>query len=435
MNRSIGYRKSILIGLFLLMTIFRALVFFDLRGINCRSHWLTPIIPCQWEKAVLEILLWVVVLFLLIWELTQDRDFKELLIKCKTFWPVFVFVILAAASFLWSILFGVTLYRAFILITSTLLAIYTGRILGGQRLLNSLTLFFSVICIASFIIVALIPDAGMYAINHAWNGIFWHKIYLGAFMALAISIFTMKLFEWRQLSIVSKIINVSMLLASIYLLIKSNSMTGLFMAVILIGICLVIAAWLRWGKYLKPIHYYIFLTLFLITALLFITNLNSFLGIFGRNLSLTNRVPMWEYLFENVIKQRPFFGYGFGTIWTLQGFREQMTSDMHFTAQITQSDNGYMDLWMYLGAVGLIVLLILVVIGLIRSIKYIRYERTVLSTLPLVLLLFAIIANCTISMLFETDFFVWSMVIASQVVIKLPRKQKISERYPDAQQP
>jgi hypothetical protein len=49
--------------------------------------------------------------------------------------------------------------------------------------------------------------------------------------------------------------------------------------------------------------------------------------------------------------------------------------------------------------------------------------RTLASALPTLLLIFAIFANFTVSMLLETDAFVWSAIVASQVAISATRQQ------------
>jgi len=157
---------------------------------------------------------------------------------------------------------------------------------------------------------------------------------------------------------------------------------------------------------------------------LILVNLNSVLDILGRNSTLTGRIPMWKYLYRNVISKRFLFGYGYDAIWNMQGLREQMTLYMNFTRQVTQSDNGFVEIWLHLGTVGLVLLVGLMLAGFVRSVKYLLKERTLSSALPFVILMFAFLANCTVSMLMESDIFVWAVVVASQVAISTPLIQK-----------
>jgi len=420
LNKVSLFRKSVLIGLFLPMTIYRAILIFGKRGVNCSSNWLTPILPCQWFNVTFEIVLWVVVILLFLLELVRDHNYKDFFLVCKSFWPILVFVMLAALSLIWSILFQITLYKVFVLLTTTILAIYIGWLLRIQRFLDVLSWFFSAVCIVNLGWVSLFPKISIILpeyLHGAWNGIFWHKICLGAFMSLAIPVFLLKLLDWKKLTVFVKIINLVMLLTAIFILIKSKSATGIISIGISITLCLVVAAWLRWGKYLGPIHYYILLGIAVTAIVLIMSNLELIFGLLGRNTSLTGRIPVWTYLFRHVISQRPILGFGYGAIWNLEGFRIQMTLDLGLPLGVTQSDNGFIDIWLHLGIVGEVLLAGLIVLGFTRGVRYLLKVQTLASALPVVILVFALIANSTVSMFLETDTFVWAVVIASQVSI------------------
>jgi O-antigen ligase len=428
MKKTINFRKGILLGLFLLMTIFRALKIFGIRGVDCKSNWLAPV-SCQWGNTVLEILLWIVVLVLFFLELYWDHDFKDFLLFCRSFWPIFIFILLAAFSLFWSILFLVTLYKVFVLFTSTILAIYFGRLLGEKRILNVLTWFFTGICVASIGLILLVPKAGIMMepfYKLAWNGIFWHRNYLGCFMALAIVIFLLQILDWKKLSRIGKSVNSLMILVALFLLVKSKSATGLFTALILVVVCLVLAGWLRFGKRLKPIHYYLILGVAIVAIILVFLNLNAIFNLVGRDTSLTGRVPMWNYLLKNVISQRPVLGYGYGAIWNLRGFRSDLGFILNWGAQVLIGDNGFLDIWLHLGVVGLISLVGLIVLGFIRAIKYLFNERTLVSVFPVVILIFVLVANISLSLILESETFVWAIVVASQVAISITPSRLVS---------
>jgi O-antigen ligase len=420
MEKTINFRKMILLVFFSFMVMFRSLYVFKFRGLDCASNWLTPISPCLWLNAILEIVLWGILLILFILELHWDHGFKELFVACCSFWPLFLFVLLAALSLIWSVLFQVTLYKVFTLVSTTIMAIYIGRLLCVQKLLDWLAWFFAAFCVANLIVVIVFPAYGIMAgafFHQAWNGIFWHKIYLGGFMALAVSVFLLKLLNWKTLTLFSKIMNSAMFLLAAYLLIQSKTVASIFVVVVLIAVSLVVAAWLRWGKSLKRVHYFIVLGILLVAVGLILSHLGLIFSLFGRNTSLTGRVPIWNYLFTHVISQRPILGYGYDAVWNLHGFREQITQAFNLGLQVSQSDNGFIEILLHLGIVGLVMIIGLIVLGLVRSVKYFLQVRTITSALPLVILVFAVLTNLTVSMLLETDSFVWAVVIISQAAI------------------
>ncbi len=410
-------RKYFLIAFFLFMSIYRAFIFVGFRGTNCPSIGITPTSSCEWFNVTFELMLWGIVAVLFILELIWDHGFKPFFSFCVRFWPVFAFVLLAFLSLIWSILPQITLYKISVLIICTLLAIYTGFSMGNDRFLNVLTWFLTVVILVNLIFIPIFPAASMWGGPDLWNGMFWHKIYMGAFLVLAITIYLLKLLNWKKLSFFARGLNVSMLLVAIVLLFKSGSVTGLISAVVMAAVCLIFAGWIRWGKFLKPVHYFAILGIIIAAIILAALNLERILGLLGRNASLSGRIPMWTYLLQNAVKQHPILGYGYDAFWNLQGFREQMTPVMGFSLEVSQSDNGFMEILLHLGLVGIIVLFGLIVLGFIRSIKYFRKNRTLTSAFPMILLIYAIIVNTTVSMLLETDSFVWAVVLASQAAL------------------
>jgi O-antigen ligase len=423
LNKKSILRKSVLIGLFLLMTIYHAIFVFATHGVYCYSDWLTPIFPCFWSSAILEMVIWGIILIVLLMDLFQGHDFKDFFQTLKSTWPVFLFVLLAAISSIWSIAYKITIYQAGVLLMSTTLAIYTGRTLGNKRLLDMLVWFFAVLVILNLGCVILIPQIGIKPPQYAWSGIFWHKNYLGCFVALGISVFVLKLLDWRNIDLLYKIVCLSMLPISVISLVKAESATGILTGIILMGLCLIIAAWLRFEKYLKPLHYYIVLVLFIAVVIMIPINLEWISGLLGRNASLTGRIPLWRYLINHVILKRPVLGYGYGVVWSFGGFREGMADILGWSTPCVIGDNGFVDIVLHLGFLGLSILIGLMVIGFVRSIKYFLKLRTLNSAFPLVLLVFTLVANITHSLMLESESFVWSMVIASQVAVGAAKHQ------------
>lgn len=421
-------RKGILIGLFLFMAIYRSLYIFGIHGVDCPSDWLTPIGTCNWTTVAFELLLWGGVCILFLLELLWGHEFGLLFEGSKKVWPVFLFVFYAAVSLAWSVLFFVTLYKVLVLFASTVLAVYTGRLLGEERLLNVCAWFFAAICVASLGFVLFLPQYGIMSdpfYHGAWNGIFWHRNYLGCFMALASAVFLIKIFTWKSLSRSGKWLNLAMLLLALFLLAKSKSATGILTAVVLVGLCLLLAAWLRWGRNLKPKHYYIIGGVAVAVIALICVKLDFIFGLLGRNTSLTGRVPLWSYLLQNVIGRRPLLGYGYGAIWNLQGFRTQLAAILGWSSAVVIGDNGLMDIGLHLGIVGVILMITLIVTGFVRAVKHFLQNRTMLSALPMLLLVFVVVANISLSLILESETFTWAVVVASQMTIAgLPRSTR-----------
>jgi len=422
MEKSINIRKQTLIGFFFFMALYRALSVFGLRGVNCQSNWLTPTLPCSWLTVGFELLLWAVVLFLFLMELRWGHGFLAFFKDCLKAWPVFLFVFLAAVSSFWSLVFEITLYKVFVLLATTFLAIYVGRLLGLRGLLNALAWFLGAVSVACLAFVIFLPKIGIMSdpfYQGAWEGIFWHRNYMGCFLALTIAVFLLKLLNWKRLSLKSKVANSLIILLALYLLVKSKSATAIISAAVLITFCLIVAAWLKWGHHLKLVHYIIIVSVLAVVVLLVLTNINFVFGLLGRNTSLTGRVPLWNYLIQNVISKRPILGYGYGAIWNLEGFRNQLSISQNWGVQVLIGDNGLIDIGLHLGLIGIVLIIGLILAGFVRGIKYLIREKTLVSVLPVALLVFVAVANISLSLMLESETFLWAIVVASQVAIGL----------------
>jgi len=100
-----------------------------------------------------------------------------------------------------------------------------------------------------------------------------------------------------------------------------------------------------------------------------------------------------------VISKRPVLGYGYGAIWNLHGFRVQLALNIHESVQLVIGDNGFIDIWLHLGIIGVFLMAGLIVMGFVRGVKYFLQERTIESTLPVVLLVFVVMTNITLSLI------------------------------------
>ena len=409
-------RKEIMVQLIFFLGLFRAIIIFGIRGVDCPSHWLTLTGPCQWSNAAFELILWTVATILFVLGLFWDHDWIGYLQACKLNWPVLGFVCLAALSLIWSINFAITLFRLIVLLSSSLMAIYIGHTYSLEKILKSLLWFYLVVCIFSLVFVIFLPQYGIMSdpfYKGAWNGIFWHRNYLGCFMALGITLFLVNLLSIKKLLNGDFLINLGMLIISFLLLLKSKSATGYILALILVSLVFVLFVWVKWHHKFRPVHYYGFLGVAVVAATLVLTNLEFLFGLLGRSASLTGRVPMWGYLFQHLINQRPWLGYGYGAIWHLQGIRDELAQIFNWGAQVMIGDNGFIDILLHLGIVGLAVLLTLIILGFIRAIKYFLHKRTLQAAFPIFVLVFVLVANISLSLILESETLVWIIALAT----------------------
>ena len=96
----------------------------------------------------------------------------------------------------------------------------------------------------------------------------------------------------------------------------------------------------------------------------------SVISMLGRNQDLTSRVPVWEELLA--MNKNPLIGAGFEIFWS----GERMTQIWEKRGTIIQAHNGYIDIYLNLGIVGLCLLVNSIISGLIKTIKHLNFEYT-----------------------------------------------------------
>ena len=129
---------------------------------------------------------------------------------------------------------------------------------------------------------------------------------------------------------------------------------------------------------------------------------------------------MWEYLLQDVFVQKPILGFGFSTIWDYNNFRFYMQNIVGWPYPVLIADNGFIDLLLNLGVVGELSFLAVFVLMFVRAFRYALQRGDVLKFFPLLLMVYALVVNLSLSRMFEIEFFVW-LLVASTLFITTPR--------------
>jgi exopolysaccharide production protein ExoQ len=204
----------------------------------------------------------------------------------------------------------------------------------------------------------------------------------------------------------------------------SRSATGIILYFILNIFALVIFAWVKWKDKLHFIHYLILGLLFSILIILTLSNLDFLFGLLNKNTSLTGRVPLWSYLLGEGLSNHPLLGGGFGFPWSSDQFRLVTQSVIKWGYAPLIADNGYVDIFLHFGLIGIVLLIALILLCFYRSINYLIKEHTLLSAFPLIVMIFVTIANISESLFSEIESFAWLLIILV-LFSATPIKQKI----------
>jgi O-antigen ligase len=104
-------------------------------------------------------------------------------------------------------------------------------------------------------------------------------------------------------------------------------------------------------------------------------------------------------------------GYGFGAFWIQPGTMQKVQTFVGWGYPVRFSDNGYLDILLGLGCVGLVLLLAILATGFWRAICVAFQARNLTSFFPLFVLIHILFINISLSYFFEQETFIWFLLI------------------------
>jgi len=136
-------------------------------------------------------------------------------------------------------------------------------------------------------------------------------------------------------------------------------------------------------------------------------------GALGRNLTVSGRTQLWR-LVMSAVAQRPWLGYGYSGFWL--GWAGPSAGIWAQTGWMPpDAHNGWLDVLLALGAVGLGLFTVVLVLGFVRSVRYLRTHSTSIGQWPLMFFAFLVLTNLTeSSFLVRNDIF-WVVQVALTV--------------------
>jgi exopolysaccharide production protein ExoQ len=304
---------------------------------------------------------------------------KRLLYVANQDWHLLGLVGLAVLSVLWSGSSGDTENQIKLLLRSVLFGAYLALEYSPKQLTRMLS-WAALISIGLCTVVTLaVPQMGLQSINGgiAWQGIYTHKQTLGSTMAFFSSLFLVQLLDKQA----NRGMAVLGLLGSVLLVLLSASKTGLMMMLFLVALLPLYKVVEQQGAYRAFLLFFsvIFVSV-LITVVAF--NLETIVvGYLGKDLELNGRVPVWNMAIEKGM-ERPWLGYGYEGFWTSDQADMILANSWAAhepgfkTRSITfHAHNGFIDVFLQMGGVGLVLLALSFFSTLARVINLVLLTR------------------------------------------------------------
>jgi len=320
---------------------------------------------------------------------------------------VFALLAVACASVLWAQMPDLVVRRAIAVAGATLFGIVVAIRLPFAE---QLKLFRWAVRIAgglSLAVLVLAPSAAIVAgaEGSSVRGIFNHKNHLGATMALG------ALVEWccPETTRKAKVLRSLFIFVYLVLLVLSNSMTSVvaFAAAVLV----VYAFKLLHARCKLPLP--MLFVILLVTACVAIGIESSVTQLLGRSSDLTGRTELWSFTW-NMIAKSPWLGFGLSGFW-MGASEESLSVQTQLGWTPIYSHNGYLEILLSLGFVGLLLFLIMMGTGIKRVLRRAHAAHSIQDLWPIAFFTFFLVHNLAECTILVQNSLEWSLCIATVI--------------------
>lgn len=279
--------------------------------------------------------------------------FSPVLAACRRMKLLLALPIFAIASTAWSVQPRRSIVSGIVLLVFTLFAIYVGTRFNVQRQFELIMLTGAVALPISIALVLFVPSIGASAAG--WRGLFGHKQNCAAVCML----WLITALHWRCSGIYQKIFKVVYILMCGVMIVMSHSRTGWALTLI----ALVLWASLRAMQKMPPREtlLVVLLTLPCVGGLAFaaLRYSSTITTSVGKDPTLSERTVIWSAVWDAILRH-PVLGYGFVAFWNgLYGASQSVVLTSGWA--LAQAQNGFLDMWLALGAVGVALIAAMVI--------------------------------------------------------------------------
>jgi len=323
---------------------------------------------------------------------------------------VLALAMLALVSTLWSSDPDFTLRRGLVVGATTVFGIYFGSRYQLSRQVRLLAWAFILLAVLSAACALLLPRYGIDNQFHRgdWQGVFGQKNLLGKAMLVGM------IALWSAKGVLLRIVQIVGLLLCAVVMVMSGSRAAL----VVLATLLLLAAGFRVLR--ARLTTLVPLTISLLATcsgvvLLVARNSSFLLASLGRDITLTRRTEIWSAVWT-AISRHMALGYGFSGFWAgLHGESVQVAARLGFVPR--HAHNGFLDLWLELGIVGLS----LFVAGYLQAVgdgvKLVRTSRDRLAAWPLLYLAFMFIYDLAEGPILRQNNLYWALYAAVVVSV------------------
>jgi len=322
--------------------------------------------------------------------------------------PLLVLLVgIALVSILWSYEPSITLRRSVALLGTTMFGVYLATRYSLKEQLYLLAWSLGLAAVSSLVFCLAFPNYGIMQSSQgiSWQGVYMQKNVFGLIMVLSAFVFLLEAMsncKYRYLMWAGTALSVSLILLS-----SSKNALVLFLTILIL---LPLYKALRWNLSWMLLFFIVAIIALSSFATVIVSNLENTLGLLGRDLTFTGRTELWAAVLDK-FKERPWLGYGYSAFWLgLEG--ESSYVWRASTWHPNYAHNGFLDLLIELGLLGMFVYVLSFLSSYGRGITLARWTKTSAGLWPIVYLTLALISNFSDSTILKQNNIFWVLYVA-----------------------
>ena len=324
-------------------------------------------------------------------------------------------------SYFWSINPDQTLRFSIYAIGTTGFGLYIATRYSLSEQLKLLTWTYGSLLILSILFAVAIPKYGIMSGVHegALRGVFTHKNQFGAFMAPGGVVFLLNALRGGRYSWIYW----GLLALNCGAMIMSQSATAVGTFAIMLLLCLIYRIF-RW-RYEVMVFAILGVTIIGFAGLIWFAGYigsDSLLTSIGKDTTLSGRTYIWQYVWDQ-IQLHPWLGYGMTAFWNgYDGPSGYVQLAMRIA--IIYSHNGFLDIWLSIGLIGLSVFVISFLSTTGRSLALLRKTNTPEGFWPLLFLTYILLSNLTEGTISNLNSSLWAIYAAISYSLIIAKKDE-----------
>ena len=328
----------------------------------------------------------------------------------RLLWAVALPIFTLLSAF-WSQDAGITLRKSAFLLLTTAFAIYFARQFTMERQMQLICAAAGTAAALSILFALLLPA---YGIDHdvhegVWLGIFTQKNVCARemlFLLASVLPFKPKTKAWRLARRMT-------LLTVIAVVIGTQSKTALLIMTIVCATFPAIRLLRRVDRGLLLAGTLAAFVVAGVSVIFAASAMPHLIALLGRDSTMTGRTDIWKAVLEAIFKH-PLLGYGFAAFWlSLRGESANIIVTLRWA--VPAAHNGFLDVWLQTGAVGLFLFLGGFFLAVCRAIKEIHQPSYARAAWPFAILLLTLVYNLDESSLLQPNDFLWMLYVTTLV--------------------